>query len=95
MALAWAISEYLMDTIGCPTLFATHFHELTALRGTVGVKNLHVNAAIDPGSGALTMLYQVGLELDLWVPVSVKPRGSARKEKTAHIGWSHRCFHFN
>ncbi|KAL6769998.1 hypothetical protein ACKKBG_A33190 [Auxenochlorella protothecoides x Auxenochlorella symbiontica] len=59
MGLAWAISEHLMNGIGCPTLFATHFHELTALRGAGGVKNLHVGAAIDHTSGALTMLYQV------------------------------------
>eukprot|EP00884_Botryococcus_braunii_P018501 jgi/Botrbrau1/5334/Bobra.0346s0008.1 len=42
-----------------PTLFATHFHELTALQGSVGVANLHVSTAIDDASRKLTMLYQV------------------------------------
>jgi DNA mismatch repair protein MSH2 len=59
MGLAWAISEHLMERVGAATLFATHFHELTALRGPAGVKNLHVRAAIDAASGGLTMLYQV------------------------------------
>lgn len=57
--LAWAISEHLMKAVGCPTLFATHFHELTALRGEVGVANLHVETSIDRGTGKLTMLFQV------------------------------------
>ncbi|KAI8110889.1 hypothetical protein M9434_004463 [Picochlorum sp. BPE23] len=59
MGLAWSISEYLMEKIGAATLFATHFHELTALQGSVGVKNLHVKSKIDPSCGGLTMLYQV------------------------------------
>lgn len=59
MGLAWAISEHLMEKIGAATLFATHFHELTALKGSVGVKNLHVKSTIDPSCGGLTMLYQV------------------------------------
>jgi len=59
MGLAWAISEHLMEHIGAATLFATHFHELTALKGSVGVKNLHVKSAIDAAQGGLTMLYQV------------------------------------
>ena len=48
-----------LQVIGAPTLFATHFHELTGLTGEVGVSNLHVETAIDQGSGKLTMLYQV------------------------------------
>lgn len=59
MGLAWAISEHLMEKIGAATLFATHFHELTSLKGSVGVKNLHVRSKIDPSCGGLTMLYQV------------------------------------
>src|SRR5207247_3158968 len=35
ISLAWAIVEYLHDRIGCRTLFATHYHELTALAQTL------------------------------------------------------------
>ena len=31
VSLAWAVVEHLHDRIGCRTLFATHYHELTAL----------------------------------------------------------------
>jgi DNA mismatch repair protein MutS len=31
VSLAWAIVEHLHDAIGCRTLFATHYHELTDL----------------------------------------------------------------
>ena len=31
LAIAWAVSEDLLDRIGCRSLFATHYHELTAL----------------------------------------------------------------
>ena len=31
LAIAWAAAEYLLDSVGCRTLFATHYHELTAL----------------------------------------------------------------
>jgi hypothetical protein len=47
------------QVIGAPTLFATHFHELTELQGPTGVANLHVETHIDPGSGRLTMLYNI------------------------------------
>jgi DNA mismatch repair protein MutS len=31
LALAWAIAEHLHERIGCRTLFATHYHQLTDL----------------------------------------------------------------
>ncbi|MBM3462920.1 MAG: DNA mismatch repair protein MutS, partial [Armatimonadetes bacterium] len=33
LSIAWSVAEYLHDAIRCKTLFATHFHELTALEG--------------------------------------------------------------
>jgi DNA mismatch repair protein MutS len=43
LSLAWAIVEYLHNRIGCRTLFATHYHELTDLAGSLdAVTNLNV-----------------------------------------------------
>lgn len=43
VSLAWAIVEYLHDQIGCRTLFATHYHELTELEKDFhGVANFNV-----------------------------------------------------
>ena len=44
VSLAWAIVEHIHDQIGCRTLFATHYHELTDLQDTLGgVRNLNVS----------------------------------------------------
>ena len=43
LALAWAICEHIALRVGCRTLFATHYHELTELEGVLdGVRNLNV-----------------------------------------------------
>src|SRR5207253_2480234 len=31
VAIAWAVTEFLHNAIGCKTVFATHYHELTQL----------------------------------------------------------------
>ena len=67
--LAWAISEHIVKEIGAFALFATHFHELTALVETYPqVRNLHVVAHISdadetmdgsPKKREVTLLYKV------------------------------------
>ncbi len=43
VAIAWAVSEYLHDRIGCKTMFATHYHELMQLPERLAhAKNLNV-----------------------------------------------------
>jgi DNA mismatch repair protein MutS len=43
VSIAWAVAEHLHDRVGCRTLFATHYHELTELdRERPRVRNLSV-----------------------------------------------------
>jgi DNA mismatch repair protein MutS len=43
VSIAWAIAEYIHDTIGARCLFATHYHELLKLEGELdSVKNYNV-----------------------------------------------------
>ena len=43
VAIAWAVTEYLHDRIGCRTMFATHYHELMQLPEQLAhARNLNV-----------------------------------------------------
>ncbi|QDT67557.1 DNA mismatch repair protein MutS [Planctomycetes bacterium MalM25] len=58
LSLAWAIVEHLHDVVGCRTLFATHYHELTQLEERLtGVGNLSV--AVREHEGRVVFLHQI------------------------------------
>jgi len=52
LSIAWAAAEYLLsDRLRARTLFATHYHEMTALEGKLkGFKNLNVDVKDDNGT---------------------------------------------
>ena len=59
LSIAWATVEHLHAKNRCRTLFATHFHELTALGETLG--NLHnVTMKVKEWEGDVVFLHEVG-----------------------------------
>ncbi|MDD2533675.1 MAG: DNA mismatch repair protein MutS [Eubacteriales bacterium] len=60
LSIAWSVIEHVSDleALGCRTLFATHYHELTDLEATLpGVFNAHV--AVDENEGEVVFLHQI------------------------------------
>ncbi|GBD36746.1 DNA mismatch repair protein MutS [bacterium HR36] len=58
LAIAWAVAEYIHNVIGCRTLFATHYHELTQLAEVLpGVRNYQ--AAVHEESGRIVFLHRI------------------------------------
>jgi len=58
ISLAWAITEYLHDKIGCRTLFATHYHELTQLAETLPELR-NENVAVREHEGGVVFLHKI------------------------------------
>jgi len=58
VSLAWAIVEYLHDQLGCRTLFATHYHELTSLEKSLQyVRNF--NVAVKEWQDKIVFLHKI------------------------------------
>lgn len=56
LSIAEAIVEYLVKNVGCYTMFATHYHELTEFEAKlVNVKNVHM--AISENQGKIDFLH--------------------------------------
>ena len=58
ISLAWAVTEHIHDTIGCRTLFATHYHELVELEKTKP-RLRNANVAVREKEGEIVFLYQI------------------------------------
>ena len=59
LSLAWATVEYLHEIIGCRTLFATHYHELTALSARLD-SLANASMKVREHEGKLVFLHEVG-----------------------------------
>ncbi len=58
VSLAWAITEYLHNRVGCRALFATHYHELARLADTLpGLRNCNVQ--VQEGDGEILFLHRI------------------------------------
>jgi DNA mismatch repair protein MutS len=58
VSIAWAVSEYMANKIGCRTLFATHYHELNTLEQT-NLKIANYRVCITEANGEIEFLHTV------------------------------------
>ncbi|HXY29922.1 MAG TPA: DNA mismatch repair protein MutS [Gemmatimonadaceae bacterium] len=97
VSIAWAVTEHLHDTIGCKTVFATHYHELTQLADALpGVRNYTVAVRevgdevlflhqLVPGGADRSYGIEVGRLAGLPVPVLARARAVLRLLEGGHL----------
>jgi DNA mismatch repair protein MutS len=90
VSIAWAVSEHLHNTVGCKTIFATHYHELVQLADElVAVRNYNVGVRevgdhvlflhrLQPGGADRSYGIEVGKLAGLPEPVIARARDVLR-----------------
>ncbi len=58
VAIAWAVTEYLHDSIGCKTMFATHYHELMQLPERLAHAR-NCNVVVQESGGTVVFLHRL------------------------------------
>jgi DNA mismatch repair protein MutS len=58
LSLAWAITEHLHEQVGCRTLFATHYHELTQLEESLP-RVANWNVAVKEWNDEVVFLHRI------------------------------------
>jgi DNA mismatch repair protein MutS len=96
VSIAWAVSEHLHDAIGCKTVFATHYHELTQLADHLSsVRNFNVRVrevgdqivflhTLDPGGADRSYGIEVGRLAGLPESVLKRARSILRQLEGGH-----------
>jgi DNA mismatch repair protein MutS len=97
VSIAWAVSEHLHDAVGCKTIFATHYHELTQLAEELAaVRNYTVDVRdvgsevlflhrLRPGGADRSYGIEVGRLAGLPATVLTRARGILRLLEGGHL----------
>jgi DNA mismatch repair protein MutS len=97
VSIAWAVSEHLHEVIGCKTIFATHYHELTQLADELSaVRNFTVAVrevgdeilflhALKPGGADRSYGIEVGRLAGIPRPVLSRARQVLKLLESGHL----------
>ena len=97
VSIAWAVTEHIHDELGCKTVFATHYHELTQLSEELtAVRNFNVRVrevgeeilflhTLEPGGADRSYGIEVGRLAGLPRPVLKRARALLRQLEGHHM----------
>ena len=97
VSIAWAVSEHLHNSVGCKTVFATHYHELTQLSDELpSVRNFNVQVRevgekilflhrLAPGGADRSYGIEVGRLAGLPQPVLARARELLKHLESGHL----------